>query len=226
MTTPMIPPAMTCAQFQARLGDLLDDTADPAMDAATHAACGRHRGACAACAALLADLSTIREAAALLRAPAPSRDLWDGIDARLDTPVLPVDRGRPAARTALPWRRLAVAAVALVSVSAGVTWSVARRDRAPEGTPALRAVGVTETMALDSLYGREIAVLREAAEGTLGQLDSGTVAVVRRNLAIIDQAIRESRAALAADPGSPFLQEQLDRAYGEKVALLRRLTLL
>jgi hypothetical protein len=50
--------------------------------------------------------------------------------------------------------------------------------------------------------------------------------VVRRNLAIIDQAIRESRVALAADPQSGFLLEQLDRAYGRKVGLLRRLTLL
>jgi len=150
----------------------------------------------------------------------------DGIAARLETPVLPIDGHRAAARPLLPWRRLAVAAVALVTVSAGVTWSVVRRDPASDGTPAVRAVRHAEGLVLDSLYGREIAVLREAAEGTLGQLDSATVAVVRRNLAIIDQAIRESRAALAADPGSPFLQEQLDRAYGGKVALLRRLTLL
>ena len=225
MSTPMTAP-MTCARFEALLGDLMDETLDGALDAATREACGRHRATCAACAALLADLSTIREGAALLAAPAPSRDLWDGIAARLDTPVVPIDRGRPAAQRPLPWRRLAVAAVALVTVSAGVTWSVARRERPTGGAPALLAASHAENVALDSLYGREIAVLRDAAEGTLGQLDSATVAVVRRNLAIIDQAIGECRAALAADPGSPFLQEQLDRAYGEKVALLRRLTLL
>ncbi|MBU6365837.1 MAG: hypothetical protein KJT01_06460 [Gemmatimonadetes bacterium] len=225
-TSPTTPPAMTCARFEALLGDLMDEAPDAPLDAATREACGRHRGECPACAALLADLSTIREAAALLPAPAPGRDLWEGIAARLDAPVLPMASGRAAARPPLPWRRLAVAAVALVTVSAGVTWSVVRRDPASDGTPAVRAVRHAEGLVLDSLYGREIAVLREAAEGTLGQLDSATVAVVRRNLAIIDQAIRESRAALAADPGSPFLQEQLDRAYGEKVALLRRLTLL
>jgi hypothetical protein len=81
-------------------------------------------------------------------------------------------------------------------------------------------------LALDTLYGRELALLRDAAEGTLGQLDSSTVAVVRRNLDIIDQAIRESREALAADPGSGFLLEQLDRAYERKVDLLRRLAML
>jgi hypothetical protein len=103
---------------------------------------------------------------------------------------------------------------------------VARRE--PAGAPAapLMAVGHAPTVALDSLYGREIARLHQAAQGSLGQLDSATAAVVRRNLAIIDQAIRESRAALAADPQSGFLLEQLDRAYGRKVVLLRRLTLL
>lgn len=226
MSSPTPSSAITCAQFAALVGDLLDDAPDPSLDAATREACGRHRGECPACAALLADLSTIREAAALLAAPAPSRDLWEGIAARLDTPVRPIDAGRPAARPPLPWRRLAVAAVALVTVSAGVTWSVARRDRTADGARALLPVRNAESVALDSLYGREIAVLHHAAEGALGQLDSATAAVVRRNLAIIDQAIRESRAALAADPQSGFLLEQLDRAYERKVGLLRRLTLL
>ena len=222
MSTPTNASPMTCARFEALLGDLMEE----ALDASTREACGRHRATCAACAALLADLDTIREAAALLPATAPSRDLWEGIAARLDTPVHSIDAGRPAARPPLPWRRLAVAAVALMTVSAGVTWSVARRERPAGRAPALLAVSQTASVGLDSLYGREIARLHQAAEGSLGQLDSATAAVVRRNLVIIDQAIRESRAALAADPGSPYLQEQLDRAYGRKVGLLRRLTLL
>ena len=213
---------MSCERFEALLGDLLED----ALDEATREACGRHRAGCPACAALLADLDGLRAAAALLPPPAPSRDLWDAIAPRLDTPVVPVGQGHPAPRAAMPWRRLAAAAVLLVTASAGATWMVARRE--PAGAPAapLMAVGHAPTVALDSLYGREIARLHQAAQGSLGQLDSATAAVVRRNLAIIDQAIRESRVALAADPQSGFLLEQLDRAYGRKVGLLRRLTLL
>jgi hypothetical protein len=82
------------------------------------------------------------------------------------------------------------------------------------------------TFALDTLYGREIAMLRAAADASLGLLDSTTIGVVQRNLDIIDHAIRESREALAADPNSGFLLEQLDRAYERKVDLLRRLVLL
>ena len=218
----MTTPDMSCARFDALLGDLLDDT----LDDATREACGRHRAACPACAALLAELCAITAAAATLPLAAPSHDLWPAIEARLETPVVPVGQGHPAPRAALPWRRLAAAAVLLVTASAGATWMVARRE--PAGAPAtpVVAVGHAPTVALDSLYGREIARLHQAAEGSLGQLDSATAAVVRRNLAIIDQAIRESRVALAADPQSGFLLEQLDRAYGRKVGLLRRLTLL
>jgi hypothetical protein len=222
MTIPTTRAAMTCAQFEALLGDLLDDTAGTTVDAAVRAECGRHRATCPACAALLADVRAITAAAATLPPPAPSQDLWHAIAARLETPVVSMDRAPSPKRAALPWRRMAAAAVLLMSVSAGATWMVARRAPAP----APVAVRHAPAVALDSLYGREIAVLRDAADGALGQLDSATAAVVRRNLAIIDQAIRESRAALAADPQSGFLLEQLDHAYGRKVGLLRRLTLL
>jgi hypothetical protein len=221
--------SMSCERFEALLGDLLED----ALDDSAREACARHRAACPACAQLLADLEGIRSAAALLPPPAPSRDLWAGIAPRLEAPVVPLPSA-PVTRPT-PWRRLVVAAVVLVTVSAGTTWTLMRRPSptsaavraeasAVVATPAVAALG-TPT-ALDSLYGREIALLHAAAQGTLGQLDTATAAVVRRNLAIIDQAIRESRAALAADPQSGFLLEQLDRAYGQKVRLLRRLTLL
>lgn len=231
--------SMTCDRFEALLGDFLEEGLDPA----TREACEAHRTACPACAALVADLDAIVTAAATLPMPAPSRDLWPVIETRLETPVVPLDHARAAvaARTTFQWRRLAIAAVALVTVSAGVTWTLARPD-APEipgaaareaavggtvtGTLATTVADAAPPVALDTLYGREIALLRNAAEGTLGRLDSSTVAVVRRNLDIIDQAIRESREALAADPNSGFLLEQLDHAYERKVELLRRLAML
>jgi hypothetical protein len=192
------------------------------------------------------------------------------------------------------WRAVAAAAAILVTVSAGITWNLARRGPAenaaatmaattdPSGDtanvispridelppavsptddgslrdapPSLMGAPLTQraqrgvlasspspdggesnavaastaarVFALDTLYGREIAMLRTVAETQLGLLDTATVQVVRRNLDIIDQAIMESRAALAGDPNSGFLLEQLDRAYERKVDLLRRLALL
>ena len=59
-----------------------------------------------------------------------------------------------------------------------------------------------------------------------GELDSATVAVLVRNLVVIDRAIAQSRAALARDPHSPFLGDQLTRALGQKVELLRTAALI
>ena len=59
-----------------------------------------------------------------------------------------------------------------------------------------------------------------------GALDDSTVAVLRRNLGIIDAAIRESRAALARDPASRLLNEQLTDALDQKLELMRTAVIL
>jgi hypothetical protein len=76
------------------------------------------------------------------------------------------------------------------------------------------------------VYGREIARLWRIVDERRAQLDTGTVGVLERNLNIIDQAIRESRAALARDPASAFLNEQLNNVLEQKVELLRAAALL
>jgi hypothetical protein len=58
------------------------------------------------------------------------------------------------------------------------------------------------------------------------QLDSSTVAIIERNLRIIDAAIAQSRAALANDPASRLLSDQLTHALDKKVELLRTAALL
>jgi hypothetical protein len=70
-------------------------------------------------------------------------------------------------------------------------------------------------------YAKEIAFLERMLERRRDQLDTATVAVLERNFAIIDQAIAESRAALARDPGSAFLNDQLRTVLEQKLELLR-----
>ena len=67
----------------------------------------------------------------------------------------------------------------------------------------------------------EIRALQELLATRRDQLDSGTVAVLERSMTLIDQAIAESRAALAKDPASQFLAAQLARSYATKLTLLR-----
>ena len=73
----------------------------------------------------------------------------------------------------------------------------------------------------DAVYGREIEMLQNIVKLRKTQLDSTTVAVIQRNLDIIDAAIAQSRAALARDPASRMLNQQLTHALDKKVELLR-----
>ena len=75
-------------------------------------------------------------------------------------------------------------------------------------------------------YDREIAQLRRVLQQRRADLDSGTVAVLERNLKVIDDAIAQSRAALARDPRSRFLGQQLERTLDQKLELLRTAALL
>jgi hypothetical protein len=78
----------------------------------------------------------------------------------------------------------------------------------------------------DLVYGREIAMLQNIVSQRRTQLDSSTVAIIEKNLQIIDRAIEQSRAALARDPASRMLDQQLTHALDKKVELLRTAAML
>jgi hypothetical protein len=214
----------------------------------------RHRADCAECTTVWAELEQISAAAAALPVLTPSRDLWTGIDARLEARAdAAVDVRRHAAldtQVAAPlaarWSRstmlrVALAASMLIAVTSGITWQLAtsaadstptvaaastEANRTPDGAPStidgvepsVRLVRYDEEFrALDT----EIAAMQRLLETRRSTLDSTTVAVLERNLAVIDTAIAESRAALLKDPASQFLATQLSRSYTTKLTLLR-----
>jgi hypothetical protein len=72
-----------------------------------------------------------------------------------------------------------------------------------------------------SEYARDVAELRAIVGQRRAEFDSTTIAVLEKNLELIDRAIAESRAALERDPASDFLADQLARAMTKKVAILR-----
>jgi anti-sigma factor RsiW len=73
----------------------------------------------------------------------------------------------------------------------------------------------------ERVYGKEIEMLQRIVGQRKAQLDSSTIAIIENNLRIIDTAIEQSRAALAKDPASRLLGEQLTNALDKKVELLR-----
>jgi hypothetical protein len=115
--------SLDCDGFAAELADYLEGDAPPAVCDALEA----HAAECAACRQLLEDLSTIRHDASTLPVLAPSRDLWDGIAERIDARVIPLES---PVRTIQPmrrsWARPAIAAAALIVVTAGITHVLTR----------------------------------------------------------------------------------------------------
>jgi hypothetical protein len=152
-----------------------------------------------------------------------------------------------------PAVRLAAAASLLVAATATITWQVATRDGAStalgdalpiaastgaptdapgaanRGSAAPLAAGTSARPVADGGFrslDAEIRALEAVLRTQSRQLDPVTRGVLERNLAVIDAAIAESRAALAQDPASRFLTTQLARSYSAKLALLRDATTL
>jgi anti-sigma factor RsiW len=122
-------------------------------------------------------------------------------------------------------------AVPAVVVPSSAPESVA----APVQSPALPATAPTARLASSrpeetaaagvTTYDTEIRSLRAVLRRRT-DLDSSTVAVIERSLRVIDDAIAQSRTALARDPHSRLLGDQLTRALDQKVELLRTAILL
>jgi hypothetical protein len=230
---------MTCHEYDALLAHDLEGD----LSAEERASVETHLRECARCRGLRAELVAIAAAARDLPVMSPSRDLWDGIAARIDAPVTALGATpHSVARRRPIW--LVAAAAALVVATAGTTYVITKSS--VEGREAQVAVGgpagvlpgspnvgqpgeIILTNAQEesnAAFDREVVQLRPLLEERRPNLDSATVALLERNLQIIDRAIAESRAALEKDPGSALLSRQLHNALGKKVQVLRTAALL
>lgn len=238
---------MTCERAMAQLADWLDGRLD---DAAARAVQG-HVSGCANCGAVLASLDVQDADGASLPVLAPSRDLWPAIAGRIESPTVALADHRSS--TVRPrrfgWVAQLAAASALVAVTAGVTWKAAIMVASAGGSVAssatrivMRDVGRTGDMLYASdrdvgtrnsdrvpvevTYDHELSALRRAVAERRSDLAPATVAVLDKNIKLIDRAIAQSRAALASDPASTMLSEQLTVALDKKLQLLRTVALL
>ncbi len=164
---------------------------------------------------------------ALADAP-PERSLWPGIEARIIR--------RPGASRSFTFTlpQLAMAATLLIAISAGVSW-LAMRPAPATPEVAIRAVAeptdavqgdVQRATFADAAYDAAVADLEQVLREGRDTLDPQTVMVLERNLAAIDEAIRQSRAALDADPANTYLNSHLADARRRKLELLRQAALL
>lgn len=197
---------MTCDAVRDRLDEWLDGrlAGPPAAELEAHLA------GCAECRIDVDAARAVRPAAAHLpRAIQPERDLWAGIAGRL--------RPRGRRELVLPTWALAAAALLLIIASSGVTVALLRARAAPAastlpaGFAAAEARAVATADRLTRAYRRSGAALAPA-----------TREVIDRNLAVIDRALAESRAALERDPHNAALGALVLAAWQRKIEFLER----
>lgn len=193
---------MNCEQFDERLGDYVEGRPQPDFE--------RHLATCARCQALVADFASIRRAASSLEELVPPPRLWAKIASSIEE--------KP--RRFAPWMPVAVAA-SLAMLIAGATWLA--WEQAPASSTAVQVAGSPQDTVLpaEAQYEQAIAGLQQLADAQKAQLDPETRAVLQQNLAAVDRAIDESRAALASEPASTLAQDSLLDALDTKVALLQ-----
>jgi hypothetical protein len=227
---------------------VIHDYIDDALDTRARAELERHLAGCAECRRLVDDLREIRKAFAGLKDDLrePPVRAWGRLERAIrlehehgarrlqpsDTAARAGVGLKPSRSTALrlvPW--LAAAAVLILAAAVGLQFRAGRRAAPDSSTPtpgasiasggdAARAVEA-ELRAAEEHYTKAITGLEQITKTEQGALDPGTAATLQKNLAVIDQAISESRAALRTQPASEPAQESLVENFKAKIGLLQ-----
>src|SRR5439155_24062886 len=190
-----------CPHTEAKLHGHVDGAQAGSAGASAAAALS----GCAGCRAAIAELRSLSASAASLpRSLEPGRDLWPAI----------ADRIRPRATWNVQWIkwRRALAAAAVFVVAFGIYRLV------PPSAAHYRPVG-QGWVAVQADVDRATEELSRIFAAERDRLRPETVALLERNLAIIDAAIAESRAALARDPANADLRRLFVAASRQKVEL-------
>jgi tetratricopeptide (TPR) repeat protein len=189
-----------------------------------------HLAACEECTAQVERLrSLLADLADLPTEAAPSRDLWAGIQARME-------KSEGARRISFSVGQLMAASVALAILSGGSVWmalyggsgvdspaAVAVSDVA--GADGTRSGNVLPAMqAATTEYEQAIASLESVLERGRGLLDAETLATIQTSLDAIDQAIEEARQALENDPNNDLLNRLLIKNQQSKLRVLRQVS--
>jgi hypothetical protein len=199
---------LSCEQVADRLADFLERE----LDERTRGAVEAHALDCADCGPLLADLRKLRIDAANLPELAPSRDLWSGIAARIEAPVIELpgtgdgrwatgDGRLTSSRRRRVW--MGLAAAGLVAVTAGVTYVT---------TKQFLSHGPAQTVATESAPTRApVAALTPDSVAAQDTTIPPTVADPIPMVAAADAGSGISRPSPIADRRSSPLENEIAR---------------
>jgi hypothetical protein len=224
------------------LNELVDGTLGPAETAEAE----RYVAGCAQCRSVVDELRELGRAVDSLPLREPPARVWPHIERALRTArdldtepddvarrVQPSERDRGAAFTHVGRSRfvwIGLAAAAVIVLAAALTLRLPRSraaDARSEGTTQIAGTADTaqaveaELRQASEHYEKAIKGLEQIANAEQGALDPGTAETLRKNLAVIDQAINESRTALHAQPNSEPAQQSLIDSFKTKIAVLQ-----
>jgi hypothetical protein len=132
-----------------------------------------------------------------------SRDLWPGIEARL--------AARPARRA----RDVAWLCGLALAASLALAAVFVPRDPLPRAARG--------KVAQAEIVQREAEAMTREYQAALSELEGAPVpGPLQPTLESLDRSVLDIRAAIAADPGSPFLLQQLQRTYARRLSLTQR----
>ena len=208
----------------------LNDYVDGALGPAERDGVERHLAGCEACRRTVEDLREILGVSRGLELREPPVRAWARLEraiAMQDANAGPANAGR--GRTYLTW--LAAAAAIALATAVGLRDTPARPAAAPRaavaGSGAAAGSGdaaesiETELRQAEAHYDKAIKGLEAIASSEQSALDPRTAATLQKNLAVIDQAISESRAAVRAQPASEPAQQSLIEGFKTKIGLLQ-----
>ena len=217
--------------------DRLSEYIDGTLGETERGALEAHLAGCAACATALDELRRVVARARALDDRPPAADLWPGIAEQIGVSsgahqVVSLAERRTRRRVAFTVPQLAAAAALLLLLGSGSAYLALHRpplgaggaiaQRGPAADLTVAPVGWVQKTS--SRYDAAVAELQSALEQgrASGRLDSATVRVLTQSLVTIDSAIVQARRALAADPGSAYLNQHLADTMRRKLELLRR----
>jgi hypothetical protein len=205
---------MTCEAFDAALPDYLEETLDDSMRAPVE----MHLRECVRCAGLVRDLENIQRDASALPDLVPARDLWEGIEARIAAPVIPL-AARPERRKSFAPAWMGVAAAALIVSTAGITYTLTERSLAPrQGEPPAAAITSIQPQTDPQIEG-----------GSGGQASPTAVAVAPSSVEPGNSnggsRTGESSSPRSTTAVSPVSRtgQQPEAVYGKEIALLQQI---
>lgn len=208
-------------QWTNRLSEYLDGE----LDATERAALEAHLATCGQCYATLGELRQVVARAQQLEDAPPAKDLWFGIASRIrsDQPAGQARVVSPRRRFSFTIPQLLAASIAL-AVLGGGSVMIALRSARVTPPPGIGANPGSIAQPAEWRVQTDVAIaeLEEALARNERQMDTSTVRIVRRNLAVIDRAIAQAQRALKNDPGSSYLNLHLANTMRRKIDLLRR----